>query len=391
MATEMGRRGFLAKAAYGAAGITVLGCSEKEERAPSYDNVAEVAKYLKTNLPQLDISDFKDNGGKLVYVFPDVHCTSEHAKHLWYIRRLNELMGLDLAGREGYNEGEVTTKTIAEEVKELIQEKGGIHQLAENEARGSGKDVKVVKTPYDFIQVSPLSKLAFDNDGITLVGLEDDATTEKSVKIFSLKFWYRTYFEVAKPLYEDEKGIKDLERRLKSYQDGTRIREIDEGELPEERAENERQFQALEEAKKLHAKDLEDRSPALKEIRAKMDDLRKGLEFDLPDYNEGIRDASSETDTLFGKAIEKAEDYVKLNVRSEDAARIMVDEMNKRAADQGALVYGLAHLNQIKEALDARKVSYLVIRSEAEKEVDQKLEALLKKLDELESKKAEGK
>lgn len=366
--TEISRRGFLKAAGAGLAGL-LIGCSEK---APRYDNVAEVAGYLQRHLPYgLDLSDFKDNKGKLVYIFPDIHCTTYHKMHKDNINRLNKLMGLDLAGMEGADEGEVKPKDIEEALKIIlnIQSKTGErHQLAENEARFNKTEAKTIENLDDYLEVSPLCNFAYEGDGITLVGLEDNDTGEQNKKLEALMFLYEKYFEVKKPIYENEKRIKDFEKQLKSDEFNISMEEfLSKRKLTEKRAENESQFKELEEIKKLYDKEIEKRLSVLKKIRDEMDKQREGLDYELPDYDEGIKESYSPYISPFYEAVHKIHEKVQMNARSEDCARIIVDEMDKRKVNQGAVVYGQAHLEQIKEALDKKGVSYLVIKIKSDK------------------------
>ncbi len=315
-----------------------LGIYLAYERVPDVSDVDEVARYINRNIAE--VSDHKDNGGNLVYYFPDIHTTSVHRRHLRIIKKLGKKFGLDDVGIEGpvgiVGEGEVKKEA---DLAIESQKKGEFSQLALNEEKFHKKPLKKIFTLDDFLQVSPLYQLGLYGSGFNLYGLDNLETNVQLELAESLKKSYESYYNNKRKLFE-------IERDQKSFPDKYSEESI-------------RRFSEL----------LKFAEESFKKSRKEMDEVQKRIETfgKFSDY-----DAVSSRNRSFVKSvgeevvvdwlpfhqdISRYTEWLLVDKRSEDAVEIVKNRQRR----QIAMIYVAFHKESIISELNKSGLSYIVI------------------------------
>jgi hypothetical protein len=315
-----------------------------KEDAPSLDDLDAVADYINSNIAP--VIGYESNSSLLVYYFPDFHNTSCHRRHLETIMQLNKVFGLKSVGVEGV-EGIIDESAVRREAQGWVeaQKNGRYHQLAINEAKKTGKPPKAIHSLEDFLEVSPLDRLHLDRN-FTSYGLDYLSTNAKLEYAKNLVKTYEGYHKTKKELKES----RDLFPKIKPQLSQDELR------------------QTLELFKGAEVQ--------IQRYRQHMDKLQAaiGVKGQLPDYDapdqETIPGRSIPVDKAFipnylpfYKAAEALRQSLLMDQRSKDSVTIARQHMLNHNQRQTALIYGHGHKDQIVTELNARDLSYIVIKN----------------------------
>lgn len=352
---------------------------------PPIENIPAVARYVDRNIAP--VGDFRCGGkNKLVFYFPDIHCTSFHKKHYKRIKKLHKAFGKSPVFIEGVA-GKVDSSFLTEELEATLknQENGKYSHLAKVEARLTRAKPRKIRNMNDLLEVSPL--FSFTSSG--LYGVDSRKNKMHLKRIEYLEEVYSYYFDRCRARIHNEDELKQnrederfIERALRNMnniltKNGiSKTQELDilkrKAKVPKFRSEvlkNRKQLQTI--------KTGLDRTITLltRELDKHISELR-------PDYvfSPYSVDKSSKTtqESKFYKQLFAAKDKAVLDVRSSTAAKLTLDNMKKLNASHASLVYGQGHCRQIIDELDKLGVSCIIIGKKPESSIGSKLVDALK-------------
>lgn len=271
-------------------------------------------------------------------------------------------------GVEGHSAGEITEKSLDEEV-EAIHRFQGSRVMKNLMHPGSDMGLGIttisdllgtVKTKKDLLDISPVLKFADENDGVTLYGLEDPKVTIQSYAFDALRDLFGKYYYIARIVGITEETIACVDKSLKN-EEGTLG--IDLGEDSGKKDLGKRK-QELGKIKGDFAQNKKRAADEMAEIRKRMDVIRQKYlpEYKLPGYDEGIKRSIWEGDCPFYAEVRECGRKLALDRRSSDAVEILFGQMKGKNLGQGAMVFGEGHECQIEKALDDIGVSHITIK-----------------------------